>query len=181
MSEPRSEIVRRTGAGADNRRDDTGPTPWAPIAQQLREGSGTSWLSVPGRDGGVHTRPVFAAWAGSSFVVATKAGAVKTALMRARPRVSLAVHLTSTHLVVEATAVRLRSSDALRRASAAMLDVYGWPTEVVGDELDAPYAAPTSGGPPFEAWELVPRRAHAFPTEDQYEPTRFTFDAPGVG
>jgi hypothetical protein len=38
----------------------------------------------------------------------------------------------------------------LERASAAFLDIYDWPTTAIdGAELDAPYAAPTSGGPPF--------------------------------
>lgn len=58
-----------------------------------------------------------------------------------------------------------------------MLDVYGWPTTVVCDELDAAYAAPSSGGPPFSAYEVTPRRAYAFPTNDQFDPTRFTFAA----
>ncbi|WP_299052335.1 hypothetical protein [uncultured Nocardioides sp.] len=181
MDAPRNEVIARTGPGTDSRRGTAGPTAWAPVAQQLREGAGTSWLSVRNGRGGVHTRPVFAAWGGSSFLLATKATAVKTGLLQAFPEVSLAVDLGTTHLVVEGEAARLRAPDDLRRASAAMLEVYDWPTEVVGDELDAPYAAPTSGGPPFQAWEITPRRAHAFPTEDQYQPTRFAFDAPGLG
>lgn len=177
MSDPRSEAITRAGRGTDSRRDHGGTVDWEHVTARLREGSGTTWLSVRDRHGGVHTRPLFAAWGGSSFVVTTKASAVKTTLLRADPRVSLAVDLTSTHLVVEGDAVRLTAPEDLRRASAAMLAVYDWPTEVLGDELDAPYAAPTSGGPPFEAWEITPVRAHAFPTQDQYESTRFTFDA----
>ena len=65
----------------------------------------------------------------------------------------------------------------LERAVAAFADVYGWPTTVAGDVIDAPYAAPSSGGPPFRVYELTPIRAHAFPTADQFEPTRFVFGA----
>ena len=69
---------------------------------------------------------------------------------------------------------QFRAAD-LARASGALFDVSEWPTTVVGDELDAPYAAPTSGGPPFRVYEVMPARAFAFPTNDQFEPTRFTF------
>ena len=73
------------------------------------------------------------------------------------------------------TPVRLTARHDLERAAAAFLDVYDWPTTVVGDELDTPYAAPTSGGPPFPVYGLTPIRAFAFPTDDQFEPTRFVF------
>jgi hypothetical protein len=53
-------------------------------------------------------------------------------------------------LVVEGTAVRVTATPALERASRALVEVFDWPTTVVGDELDAPYAA----------------RAFAFPTDD---------------
>ncbi|MCH1866115.1 pyridoxamine 5'-phosphate oxidase family protein [Nocardioides sp. CFH 31398] len=178
MSTPRTEAIPRTGRGTGSEEPGAGPATWAAIETDLRAGAGTSWLSVPARHGGVHTRPVFAAWGGSSFVVTTSPAAVKTAHLRADGRVSLAVDLGTVHLVVEARAVRLHARADLERASAAMLEAYDWPTEPTGDLLDAPYAAPTSGGPPFEAWELHPRRAHAFPTADQVQPTRFVFDGP---
>lgn len=123
----------------------------------------------------MHTRPLFAAWTGVSFVFATKATAVKTAHLATDGRVSLAIDVGSLHVVVEGTAVRLTSTADLERASAALRQVYEWPTEVVGDELDASYAAPTSGGPPFQAWELVPAKVIALPTDDDFEPTRFLF------
>ena len=88
---------------------------------------------------------------------------------------SLAIDLGRAHVVVEGTAARLTGTANLARASSALFDVYEWPTTVVGDELDAPYAAPTSGGPPFRVYEVTPARAFAFPTNDQFEPTRFTF------
>jgi hypothetical protein len=78
-------------------------------------------------------------------------------------------------VVVEGVAARLTGEHDLTRASHALRDVYGWPTTVVGDELEAPFAAPSSGGPPFRAYELTPAKAFAFPTDDQFEPTRFTW------
>ena len=144
-------------------------------AHRGRLGSGGwAWLSLRTNDG-VHTRPVFAAWTGTSFVVASKATAVKTRHLDTGDSCSLALDLGVMHLTVDAHPVRLTAQHDLERAAAAFLDVYDWPTTVAGDELDAPYAAPSSGGPPFRVYELTPARAFAFPTADQFEPTRFVF------
>ncbi|MDI6627758.1 MAG: hypothetical protein QME72_08570 [Rhodococcus sp. (in: high G+C Gram-positive bacteria)] len=116
---------------------------------------------------------MFAAWGERSFFFATKASASKTAHLQNDNEVSLAIDLGEVHLVVDGVAERLTTAEDMHRASAAMLDVFGWPTQVLGDEIDAPYAAPTSGGPPFQAREVRPARAYAFPTRDQVEPTRF--------
>ena len=174
-SRPLTEIIPRTHpltrpAGEPNLL----PAEWPELEALLREGSGTTWLSVPSPDG-VHVRPLFAAWTGSSFVLASKDRAVKSRRLDEDGRCSLAIDLGRAHLVVEGMAIRLTEEADLDRASRAMMDVYDWPTTVVGGELDAPYAAPTSGGPPFRVYEITPQRAFAFPTNDQFEPTRFTF------
>lgn len=124
---------------------------------------------------GVHTRPVYAAWTGTVFVVASNPDAVKTRYLEEGGRCSVAVGLPDVHVVLEVEPRRLISRSDLEEAVATFEAVYGWPTEVVGDQLDAPYAAPTSGGPPFQVFALTPVRAHAFPTDDGFEPTRFLF------
>ena len=172
---PHAEIIPRTHPlTRPPGEPDLPAAKWSELEALLRDGSATTWLSVPSPTG-VHVRPLFAAWTGSSFVLASKESAAKSRHLDEDGRCSLAIDLGRAHLVVEGTAARLTGEADLGRASRAMLDVYGWPTTVVGDELDAPYAAPTSGGPPFHAYEVTPARAFAFPTNDQYEPTRFTF------
>jgi hypothetical protein len=174
-SQPLTEIIPRTHpATRPPGEPDLSPADWPELEALLREGSATTWLSVPSPDG-VHVRPLFAAWTGSSFVLASKARAMKSRRLDSDGRCSLAIDLGRAHLVVEGDAIRLTGAADLDRASQAMRDVYDWPTTVVGDELDAPYAAPSSGGPPFRAYEITPVRAFAFPTDDQFEPTRFTF------
>jgi hypothetical protein len=147
---------------------------WADLDDLLRNGSGTTWLSVNAGDA-VHVRPIFAAWTGTTFVFASNPKAAKSRHVEANGRCSLSIDLRQAHLVIEGTAVRLTDSVDLARASRALHDVYGWPTTVAGDQLDAPYAAPSSGGPPFNAYEVTPTRAFAFPTDEQFDPTRFTF------
>ena len=172
---PHVEIIPRTHARTrppDN--PDLPAAEWGELERLLREGSATNWLSVP-TPHGVHVRPLFAAWTGATFVFASKASAAKSRHLDADGHCSLAIDLGRAHVVVEGTAARLTGTANLARASSALFDVYEWPTTVVGDELDAPYAAPTSGGPPFRVYEVTPARAFAFPTNDQFEPTRFTF------
>lgn len=174
-SHPHAEIIRRTHPLTRPPGDpDLPAATWTELEGLLVEGPGTTWLSV-GTPHGVHVRPLFAAWTGASFVLASKASAAKSRHLDTDGRCSLAIDLGRAHLVVEGTAAQLTGAADLARASSAMLEVFDWPTTVVGDELDAPYAAPTSGGPPFRAYEVTPARALAFPTDDQFEPTRFTF------
>ena len=172
---PSATVIPRAGSRTGAEKAEGNPAAaWPDVEDRLRSGKATTWLSLRADDG-VHTRPVFAAWTGASFVLASKATAVKTRHLDTGDPCSLGLDLGTTHLVVEALPIRLTAQPDLERASAAFLDVYDWPTAVAGDELDAPHAAPTSGGPPFRVYELTPTRAFAFPTADQFEPTRFVF------
>lgn len=158
------------GAGSASAAD------WASVHAALRTGdAGPYWLTTPGPDGAPHVRPVFAAWSGSSFFVASKHGAVKSRNLRADGRFSIAVDVGPLHVVVNGHAVRVTDPGRLELASRTMREVFDWPTTVAGEELDAGYAAPTSGGPPFEVYELIPDVAWGFPTRDEVEPTRWTF------
>lgn len=172
---PTSTTIARTGDRTCAPQAATNPpASWTHIEDALLAGEATTWLSLR-TDEGVHTRPVFAAWTGSSFVVASQARAVKTRHLEQGAVCSLGLDLGDTHLVVDAVPARLTGHHDLERASAAFATVFDWPTTVTGDELDASYAAPTSGGPPFRVYELTPTRAYAFPTADEFEPTRFRF------
>lgn len=171
---PHAEVIPRSPATQAPGNPDLPAAAWPDLEELLRAGTGTTWLSV-GRAQGVHVRPIFAAWAGTSFVFASNPRAVKSRHLDADGHCSLAIDLGRAHLVVEGTARRLAGEADLARASAAMREVYGWPTRVVGDRLDADGAAPSSGGPPFNAYEVTPAKALAFPTDDQFDPTRFTF------
>ena len=61
----------------------------------------------------------------------------------------------------------------LERASAAFEQIYGWPTTVTGEELDAEYGAPTSGGPPYRVYQIVPSKVFALPASGDFMPTRW--------
>jgi uncharacterized protein YndB with AHSA1/START domain len=175
---PLATAIPRRGRGTSPPDGESLPiADWAAVHDALRKPQGVMWLATRGPGGHPHVRPVFAAWDGASFFLCSKHAAVKSRNLRADGHCTVSTDLGWLHLVVEAEAARVTGPDRLTAASRAMLEVYDWPTEIAGDELDAPYAAPTSGGPPFEVYELVPRRAYGFPTADQCKPTRWTFPA----
>lgn len=173
---PHAAAIPRRGRGTSPPDNDRLPVAdWPTVHAALRNPQGVMWLATKDPDGDPHVRPVFAAWGGASFFIASKSDAVKSRNLRGDPRCSITTDLGPLHLVVEGAADRVTDPGRLAEASRAMLEVYDWPTEVVGDELDAPYAAPTSGGPPLQVYELAPRTAFGFPTRDDYQPTRWTF------
>jgi hypothetical protein len=174
---PVGEAMSRAGKGtaAASPAGNSQPLPWAAVTERLRRG-GWFWLATVRPDGAPHTRPVFAAWAGASFFVASKDTARKSRNLAANDRCSVSTDTGDLHVVVEGTAHRVADPETLGRASTAFREVYGWPTVVAGDTLDADYGAPTSGGPPYDVYEIVPATVYAFPTDgESTTPTRFRF------
>jgi len=69
-----------------------------------------------------------------------------------------------------------RAAGRFPASDSAFGDIYDWPTEVKDDQLDAEYWAPTSGGPPYDVYELTPHKAFGFPTDGEtFAPTRWRF------
>lgn len=147
---------------------------WPDVVRRFRSG-GYRWFTSLRPDGQPHTRPVFAAWSESVLFTASKATARKSRNLDADGRCSIATDVDGAHVVVEGVATRVLDEETLRQASAAFQDVYGWPTTVAGDELDAEYGAPTSGGPPYRIYKITPTTAYAFPANADFFPTRWTF------
>lgn len=172
---PVAEAITPTGKGAD-------VTPgarvmdWAEAQRRLTSGS-WRWLATVRPDGSPHVMPVFGAWsdAASAVFVASKATAQKSRNLDADGRCVLATDVDGVHLVVEGRASRARDQATLERASAAFEQVYGWPTTVTGEELDAEYGAPTSGGPPYRVYQIVPSKVFALPAAADFMPTRWRF------
>jgi hypothetical protein len=176
--EPITEAMSRAGKGtaaatdAGNRR----PTPWSEVVARFG-GGGWYWLATVGAGGRPHVVPVLAAWSGSAFFVASKTTARKSRDLTHDARCVVSTDLGDLHVVVEGMARRVDDRATLERASAAFAEVYGWATEITGDELDAEYGAPTSGGPPYGVYEITPRKAFGFPTDGETTtPTRWRFD-----
>ncbi|HKJ54977.1 MAG TPA: pyridoxamine 5'-phosphate oxidase family protein [Nitriliruptoraceae bacterium] len=178
---PNAAAIPRTGRGtsASDEYESAQVADWDDVTAALRSGdAGPFWLCASRDDASTHVRPLFAAWADGSFFFTSNGAAAKTGHVEHNPDVSVSVDLDWLHLVVEGRVERVVDADRIGVASRAMRDVFEWPTRAEGDVLDADYGAPTSLGPPYQVYELVPTRAYGFPTRDQVEPTRWTFQAP---
>lgn len=172
-----TEAMSRRGRGtqASSEQGNSMPSGWDEAQRRFATG-GWFWLATVRPDGAPHVMPVFAAWAGSRFFVASKDSARKSRNLDADGRCVLTHDSGDMHLIVEGTARRATDSATLASASEAFATVYDWPTRVSGAELDADYGAPTSGGPPYNVYEITPTKAFGFPTDGETTtPTRWLF------
>ena len=174
---PVAEAMSREGKGtrAATEQGNSQPTDWREAERRFRKG-GWFWLATVRADGAPHVVPVFAAWSGSAFFVASKDTARKSHHMDADGRCVLTNDAGDMHLIVEGRAHKITDDAALARASEAFATVYNWPTRVEGGKLDADYGAPTSGGPPYDVYEVTPTKAFGLPTDgESFTPTRWRF------
>ncbi|HEX6682869.1 MAG TPA: pyridoxamine 5'-phosphate oxidase family protein [Candidatus Limnocylindrales bacterium] len=174
---PVAEAMSREGRGtqATSEQGKSRPTDWSEAQRRFGEG-GWFWLATVRADGTPHVMPVFAAWGGSTFFIASKDSTRKSRDLNADGRCVISHDSGDMHLVVEGTARKVTDDATLARASAAFADVYSWPTRVSEGKLDADYGAPTSGGPPYDVYEVSPTKAFGFPTDgESFTPTRWRF------
>lgn len=177
-AEPTAEAIHPTGRGTELvvANDRARTLDWVEAQQRLNEDR-WCWLSTVRPDGAPHVMPVLAVWADSAVFVSSNDAARKSRNMAADGRCVVTTDASETHLVVEGHAVRTREHADLERASRAFEEVYGWPTWIQGDTLDADYGAPTSGGPPYGVYRITPTKAFAFPADGMFVPTRWRFSA----
>ncbi len=174
---PTAEAMSRQGRGtqASGEQGNSRPTAWGEAQRRFAKG-GWFWLGTVGADGTPHVVPVFAAWGGSTFFVASKDTTRKSRDLNADGRCVLTHDAGDMHLVVEGTARKVTDGATLAKASAAFTAVYDWATRVSDGKLDADYGAPTSGGPPYDVYEVRPTKAFGFPTDGEtFTPTRWRF------
>ena len=147
---------------------------WPDVKRRLTS-NGWFWLASVRPDGAPHMMPLFAAWSEPVLFIASKDSARKSRNLDADGRCVLSTEADGAHLVVEGRASRVRDRATLERASAAFQQTYGWPTSVAGDQLDADYGAPTSGGPPYRVYQIAPTKIVALPIDGSFLPTRLRF------
>lgn len=170
---PVAEAISRTGRVMDLKAG-ARILDWSEAERRLLSG-GWRWLATVRPDGSPHVVPVFGAWSQRVVFLVSNPRSRKSHNLEADGRCVLTTEADGVHLVVEGQASRIRDRQTLSRASRAFDQVYGWPTTVSGDKLDAEYGAPTSGGPPYRVYQIAPRKAFGFPINADFVPTRWLF------
>jgi len=170
---PVIETMPTTGKGTEVE-EATRSLDWPDVERRLAL-NGWFWLASVRPDGAPHMMPLFATWSEPVLFIVSKDSARKSRNLDADGRCVVSTEADGAHLVVEGNANRVRDRATLERASAAFQQTYGWPTTVAGDQLDADYGAPTSGGPPYRVYQIAPTKIFALPINGSFLPTRLRF------
>jgi Pyridoxamine 5'-phosphate oxidase len=175
---PTAEAMSREGKGTEaaSEAGSSRPLRWEDAKERLTKG-GWFWLATVRPDGAPHVMPLFVVCSESALYIASKETARKSRNLADEGRCVVTTDAADLHLIVEGEGRRVRDEATLRRASQAFDAIYDWPTVVTGDKLDAEYGAPTSGGPPYDVYEITPTKAFGLPTDgESFTPTRWRFD-----
>ena len=146
--------------------------PWSSVAKRLDENISqapdtggpnrhTFWLTTVGADGRLY--------------FTSGLGARKARNLGRNANCVLTVAADQFDLSIEGQAERVTDPDKVARV-AAVFAGDGWPAEARGDEVWAPFSAPSAGPPPWYVFEMTPSTVFAFGTTDPYGAMRFDVD-----
>lgn len=134
----------------------------------------TFFLGTIGADGRPHSAGVGAVWEDGDMYVVAGPGTRKARNMEANPACTISVSLTEIDLALEGDAARVRDAETLEKL-AAIYRGNGWPAEVTGDQLTAPYTAPSGGPPPWNLYRMTVHTAFGVASAEPSGATRWTF------
>ncbi|WP_433331075.1 pyridoxamine 5'-phosphate oxidase family protein [Spirillospora sp. CA-294931] len=150
------------------------PAQWTEASGRLARARGY-WLATVRADGRPHVVPVLAVWTDGGLHFVANATSRKARNLARDAHCVVTAHADGIDVVVEGTAAKVTDEEALRRIAAGYASKYDWhPTPRHGAFHDTD-GAPTAGPPPYDAYEVVPVTAFAFPMDADVVPTRWRF------
>jgi len=161
------------------------PIPWTKVRQRLDQGltqapgtggpnRHTCWLATVGADGRPHVMPLGVLWIDGAFCFNSGAGTRKAKDLARKPHCVLTVATQDFDLVVEGDALRVTDAARLQRVVEAYR-LQGWQPTVRDGALYAEYSAPSAGPPPWDVYEVTPKKVFALGTAEPYGATRWRF------
>ena len=132
------------------------------------------FLGTSRSDGRPHAAGVGAMWDEGELYLTSGAKARKARNLAANPACTISVKLEGIDLVLEGEAIRVTDKGPLERLAGRYRAV-GWPAEVDGDALTAPFSAPSAGPPPWQLYRFVLQTGFGVATEEPYGATRWRF------
>jgi pyridoxamine 5'-phosphate oxidase-like protein len=132
------------------------------------------FLGTVGPDGRPHAAGIGALWWAGDLYFTSGAGTRKARNLAANPACTVSVRLDGIDLVLEGTVERVVDPATLAEL-AARYRRGGWPAEVAGDALTAPYSAPSAGPPPWRLYRLALDAATGVATRAPNGATRWRF------
>ncbi|MFI0350280.1 pyridoxamine 5'-phosphate oxidase family protein [Actinomadura sp. 9N407] len=157
---------------------DSGPLPWSRahdrLVAELVQVETPLFLGTVRPDGRPHSAGVGAYWYDGDLYFTSGPGTRKARNLAANPACTISLRLTGVDLVLEGEAARTVEPDVLARVAAGYRDG-GWPVEVDGDALTAPFSAPSAGPPPWHLYRFTFHTAIGVGTAEPHGATRWSF------
>jgi hypothetical protein len=150
---------------------------WARARAALAAVSGpavTHFLGTSGKDGVPHSAGVGAQWLAGDLYVTSGPGTRKARDLAVNPHCTISVRLPGIDVVLNGTAARVVDPDTLERVAAGYR-AGGWPAQVDGDALTAPFSAPSAGPPPWWVYRFTFHTIIGTATEEPFGATRWRF------
>lgn len=139
----------------------------------LRDGA-AAFLGTVRPDGRPHSARIGAAWHDGDVYFQTGRQTRKARNLEVNPACTLSTSLTGIDLVFEGVAERVTDGPTLE-AVAAVWREGGWPAEVSGDGIVAPYNAPGTGPPPWQVYRVAAHTVFGVATAEPFGATRWQF------
>jgi hypothetical protein len=148
--------------------------PWSRALDQLAAGGHAPFLGTVRPDGRPHSAALGTAWHDGTLYFTSGPGARKARNLAANPACTISARLEGIDVVLEGEAARVTDTPTLEAVAALYRDV-GWPAEVDGDALTAPYSAPSAGPPPWHVYRFTAHTAFGVATAEPFGATRWRF------
>jgi hypothetical protein len=154
------------------------PLPWSRAHDQLTAGvpgmETHFYLSTTSPDARPHATGIGALWYDGDLYFTSNPDTRKSRNLARNPAAAIAVYLPGIDLVFEGEARRTTDPSQLE-AVTALFRESGWPAQVEGDAITAPYSAPSAGPPPWHLYQFVFDTDFGITTEEPYGATRWQF------
>jgi Pyridoxamine 5'-phosphate oxidase len=156
-----------------------GPLPWSRARERLEvdlvKMSTAQFLGTTRPDGRPHSAGIGGLWRDGELYIASGPDTRKSRNLAANPACTISIRLEGLDVVLEGEAVRVTDGATLEKVASGHREG-GWPAEVEGDALTAPYSAPSAGPPPWYVYRIVLDQAIAVATAEPHGATRWRFE-----
>lgn len=134
-----------------------------------------AFLGTVRPDGRPHAAAVATLWFDGDIYFTSGPGTRKSRNLAANPACTISASLPTIDMVLEGQAVRVTDGPTLERLAARCREG-GWPVQVAGDALTAPYSAPSAGPPPWHLYRFTFHTAIGNATAEPHGATLWRFE-----
>lgn len=154
------------------------PLPWSRPRDLLAAETGGPeipfFLGTCRPDGRPHAAGIGALWFDGDLYITSSPQARKARNLAANPACTISARLEGIDLVLEGEAARVTDRPTLEEVARRYREG-GWPAQVEGEALSAPYSAPSAGPAPWQLYRFTFHTVFGVATAEPYGATRWRF------